>query len=709
MVEKAYLKVRGGYDFSGSNSGTDLWMLAGWIPEQIFLQSSEPISYRLWQRIYEPYQSRDLLITLGTGRLSAEEEAAYGLTSKHDYAVQELKDESGCQSLLVKNPWSGSNEISRVSPLCQPTCDDHCDIEKRGSGASALATGNPGRFWTTMCNVMQLFESVYLNWNPELFPHRRDVHFSWQIESCPKRSFRTNPQYSLQSEGDGGTVWLLLQRHFRSHSQETGSDDQNPSSDDPPGAQELQSDFMGLYVFASDGKRVFSSDGAMRQGPYVDSPQTLLQLDMPSSTTYTVVASQERLEVSTAYSFTLTAFSSCPVRLHPAGARYPHWTSHEAAWAGGSLGLDGPGFGTYFEDPQFGIVVEPQQRTDLVVCLETPHENIPIRVALVFSGDTADNAKGSSGLAPAISSAASRAIVAHSGDYRRGGCVLVELDGLSEGRYTIVCSTFEVMRQQRRCPFTLHVGSSSGRCQLRRIPSETAGRLSTRLPAAKFPPRSSTIAAPLWCSRLTKLRVFARSRPPRLVHLDSAGGRARLFPEQSSASSLSSSSSPNQFYGRPLHVSRPHPSSFRLSLQLNPPSSAFPCTQVDPLDVLAVSNEGRFSDALGPASVSATGSNSSVLRTPDVDIIPETHHHHRRQEQDATASKGPLPIWIVLERLGPAPSLAPLSAAAAARQPEEVQNQQQQQHTQSSTEKEEVVDVEVLSDQVVEGGMFQPH
>ena len=101
LMEKAYLKVHGGYDFNGSNSSRDLYILTGWLPEKIELSTYDRT--KLWKRIKQGYLTNDCLITIGTGLI--QDEDAIGLVSNHAYGVLELLEYQNLKILLVKNPW----------------------------------------------------------------------------------------------------------------------------------------------------------------------------------------------------------------------------------------------------------------------------------------------------------------------------------------------------------------------------------------------------------------------------------------------------------------------------------------------------------------------------------------------------------------------------------------------------------------------------
>ncbi|KAL7474842.1 hypothetical protein ACHAW6_000794, partial [Cyclotella cf. meneghiniana] len=83
ILEKAYMKLCGGYNFPGSNSGVDLFSLTGWIPERIFfpedatdVRDFETPVERAWERLYSANSFGDCLITVSTSKELTEEKAA---------------------------------------------------------------------------------------------------------------------------------------------------------------------------------------------------------------------------------------------------------------------------------------------------------------------------------------------------------------------------------------------------------------------------------------------------------------------------------------------------------------------------------------------------------------------------------------------------------------------------------------------------------
>ena len=587
LLEKAYLKVRGGYDFPGSNSGTDLWILTGWIPEQVFLQSDDLEPESLWRQVSSAFGFGDVLITMGTGKMSCRTERELGLAGEHDYAVLDLREVDGQRLLLIKNPWCegtswrGKMKVTERTSLSSdepsaPSDDPLIDLgnenEPVQNSRDLLNSDDqlsPGTFWMDLDNVIQHYESIYLNWNPGLFTFRQDVHFGWdltppQLGGNRQRgrfaSLNQHPQYTVTAD-NGGTVWVLLWRHF-----------QNAVPADAT-AEEIEADRYGielsghisLIAFKSNGRRVLLPDKAIVKGWFVDSPQTLLKLDCEPGVAVTLVPLEQELP-ATRHTFTISAFSRSPISLAEAGTCYQYATPRTGSWTKDTAGGNAHS-PTYSTNPQF-LVVAPY-KTSLSVLLESTSDELNVHFKLVHS-----NGKR-------IQSIRSRDIVFDSKDYRRG-CCLADAAELEPGHYTIICSTFE---PRQLGDFSLLVESTQP-VDITLLPKEGAGRLRLELSTVAFKNGQSKVAAPIVPRRLVKFYAIAR-------YLDERG---------STGTTQRTPSSKNSF--------------IRLSVEIG---------RGPDRRILIASNGGEYSDSAGG------------IRTEDIDLKPDFRRYGD--------------IWMVLDRM----------------------------------------------------------
>lgn len=479
LVEKAYLKVRGGYDFPGSNSGTDLAVLTGWLPQQVFLHDEGVEPDRLWEEIATNFNEGNVLITIGTGKLPSREQKYLGLAAEHDYAVLALSSNKDVREILVKNPWA-DGDVWKGASRRRPNQED-------GSGSTADEEMLPGTFWMEFNSMFNYFENMYINWNPGLFANREELHFSWQQQGLDQSGniLVDNPQFAITA-GKDSEVWILLSRHFRTgdYSQETVG----------------KNGYISIYLYERHGWRVLASGSAKIRGPFVDSPNTLLRFKATARTAYTAVVVFQELPPGK-MNFTLSALSKGPVTVSEARLRYPERSSIKSSWHGSTAGgnSDSP---NYLANPQFRIRLSSKQRLALLLrvkCDEKQESNIHVKMLLVFS----DGSR--------IVRLRPRDVLAHSGDYRRGSAFFeTELDS---GNYTIICSTFD---PNQHADFTLELYSNEN-TPLIQLPPDGSGRLSIRSAPAVFDTNTDRLLAPLTIKRMSRVTVIARHETPPAV------------------------------------------------------------------------------------------------------------------------------------------------------------------------------------------------
>ncbi|KAF7196103.1 Calpain-like protease palB/RIM13 [Pseudocercospora fuligena] len=521
LMEKAYLKVRGGYDFPGSNSGTDLWILTGWIPEQVNLQADDLEPDKFWKQISNGFSYGDVLITMGTGKMSKTTERALGLAGEHDYAVLDLREVEGQRLFLIKNPWvegpswrgrfkNATRKSDRTKsqspdgPLI--TFEDEAEAVDSPRDLLNEEELTPGTFWMDLDTVLQHFEFLYLNWNTGLFKYRQDVHFYWDMSEPldshgigkmrgPHASLQHNPQYTVSSSR-GGTIWVLLWRHFQNSVPEDATADEIES-----GRHHMDlSGYISLIAFTAKGKRVMLGERYLQKLWYLDSPQTLLKLeDCEPNVPYTIVPLEQDLP-AVKLGFTISTFCNSPISLGEATPRYLHskkvtgrWTKHSA---GGNTQLP-----TYYDNPQYLINVE--QRTTISLLLEACNSEVNVNVKLLH------------GSRQRLYRLMNKDILVDSGDYRPGSC-LAELEELLPGQYTIICSTFEA---QDIGDFSLLIQSSRP-VSTELLPREGAGRIRAELSTVAFKQGETKVAAPVQPRRLMNFYAIAR-------HYDTAPGSPR--------------------------------------------------------------------------------------------------------------------------------------------------------------------------------------
>ena len=304
LLEKAYMKVMGGYDFPGSNSNIDLYALTGWIPERVAVRPEDPAfnADAAFRQLVGRFSAGQVLATAATGEMTEAVADRAGLVPTHAYAVLDVREVEGVQLFKLKNPWAHLRWRGNWSELdtehWTPAFRQALDYNPEDA-----ANFDNGVFWIDYKSLQHYFDVLYMNWDPAMFAHTSSLHQSWSAGRGPAKdmiNIGENPQLRLEVRGAaaGGAVWLLLSRHI------TDIEDFRNNKE-----------YITLLVYKNDGQRVYYP---YDPPPYIDgvrinSPHYLTKVILPAGESvrrFSLVVSQ--FEKTGTIHFSVRAYSTLP-------------------------------------------------------------------------------------------------------------------------------------------------------------------------------------------------------------------------------------------------------------------------------------------------------------------------------------------------------------------------------------------------------------
>lgn len=326
LIEKAYMKVMGGYDFPGSSSNIDMYALTGWIPERSPLKSSDPDVHidndLVFNKLLSRYHQGHCLITVSTGKLSNEEQERTGLVELHAYAVLDLREIDGIKLLKLKNPWTHFEWKGNYSDTDTMNWTPNL-MKTLNYNPKSAQNDDDGIFWIDYKSLIHFFDVFYINWDPKIFPFIEVVHDSWDAGSGPVKDLYTvsqNPQYTLEVSADHETtsIWILLSRHITEI-----SDFEN------------NKEYITVIVYEGGNKIYLPFDvKPILNGSRINSPHYLAQLLIKGKGVkrYTLVVAQ--YEKSKTILYSLRVFSTAKIKLKKIISQYKFNEKVNGIWSG---------------------------------------------------------------------------------------------------------------------------------------------------------------------------------------------------------------------------------------------------------------------------------------------------------------------------------------------------------------------------------------